>query len=331
MRTAILQRVTPELAQVATGLDGGRGPVAHGHRGRAAGDARPTPDPPLGRAAIPPARPRVPRGAARCEHRSRRRSRAARRRRPMGGADGLANRVPSLRRRRAMVRPPAGPEPPPRDDRGIRRVRRRRATTLCCCPMPHGRRRPTSCFRGRPVPTATSNLLPNTPRQRCELAPTSDVVVANQLRAAMLEGHYEEAVEIATGLADSATSTLIRDVAIATHAFLLSSVDGSLIRAIETCERLALVGRGNGLAQFEGVGWLNAALANLAAGRLRRAAECAAMSMDALARRPQALRWYRLASLAPRRWPCRRPPGGQGEVRCRASRSWQRDARRVSG
>src|SRR6476646_376295 len=115
------------------------------------------------------------------------------------------------------------------------------------------------------------------------LAPTSDVVVGNQLRAAMLQGRYAEAVEIAGGLADSATSPLMRDVAIATHAFLLSSVDGSLVRAIDTCEGLAITCRGHALAQFEGVGWLNAALANLAAGRLRRAAECASMSIDALA------------------------------------------------
>ena len=159
------------------------------------------------------------------------------------------------------------------------------------------------------------------------LAPTSDVVVANELRAAILQGRYDEASEIAGGLAGSATSTVMRDVAIATHAFLLSSVDGSLVRAIETCEGFAFTCHGNGMAQFEGVGWLNAALANLAAGRLKRAAECASMSMDALA----------LTSAGPEIASARlvgasaeamsgRPHGSEGEVRCRSSRFRRLDA-----
>ena len=68
MRTSILQRVTPELAQVATGLTRDRGPI-DGHRGRAPRHARPAGQPALVRAALPPARARVPRGSPRAASR----------------------------------------------------------------------------------------------------------------------------------------------------------------------------------------------------------------------------------------------------------------------
>ncbi|HEY7130757.1 MAG TPA: hypothetical protein VH440_00830, partial [Candidatus Limnocylindrales bacterium] len=114
------------------------------------------------------------------------------------------------------------------------------------------------------------------------LDPGSDVVMANLVQARMVRGRYAEAADLADDLMRIATSPLLRDVGIATKALVNSSIDGDLAESIETCESLAERCHADGLLHFEGVSWLNAALLNLAAGSWERALACAGRAIDAL-------------------------------------------------
>src|SRR5439155_16256042 len=114
------------------------------------------------------------------------------------------------------------------------------------------------------------------------LAPDDDVVLGNLVSAKVLLGSFEEAEELAQRWALSATSGLQQKIAEAFLAVIAGSLDGDLSVVIRLCESLADRCAEGGFHHFEGVSWLNAALAHLAVGRLDRAGACAAKATEAL-------------------------------------------------
>lgn len=114
--------------------------------------------------------------------------------------------------------------------------------------------------------------------------PDNDLVAANLLTARMLEGSMTDALKMAERLSATAGSSLLRDVGNATVSLLDSSLAGDLRAAASVCEDLAETSERGGLDHFEGVSWLNAALMRRAQGNLERARYCAQRSIDALSR-----------------------------------------------
>ena len=114
------------------------------------------------------------------------------------------------------------------------------------------------------------------------MSPESDVVVANLIAADLFTGDFENVVELAERFADTATSTTMRAIARATVSVIGSSLDGNLDETAVLCEQLAEQFSRDGSLHFEGVSWLNAALAHAAAGRLANAHSGAIRAVDAL-------------------------------------------------
>jgi len=114
------------------------------------------------------------------------------------------------------------------------------------------------------------------------LAPDDDVVLGNLVSAKVLMGSFDEAEELAERWALSATSGLQQTISEAFLAVIAGSLDGDLFAVIRLCESLADRCSEGGFHHFEGVSWLNAALAHVAIGRLDRAGACAAKATEAL-------------------------------------------------
>jgi DNA-binding SARP family transcriptional activator len=114
------------------------------------------------------------------------------------------------------------------------------------------------------------------------IAPDLDVVIGNLVSAKVLLGSFSEASTIANRWAASTSSGLQRDIAEALVVVIAASLAGSLADVIESCERLADKCANAGLHHFEGVSWLNAALAHVASGSLDRAADSSAKAAEAL-------------------------------------------------
>ena len=115
-----------------------------------------------------------------------------------------------------------------------------------------------------------------------KLAPTSDVVIGNLVAVAMLEGRYAEATALTDDFARLARSPLMRAVAAATQLVAEASRTGDLRTAVTACEALAEQCHLDGLTHFEGISWLNAALLHRAAGRTDASLSSARRAVDAL-------------------------------------------------
>lgn len=114
-----------------------------------------------------------------------------------------------------------------------------------------------------------------------DLAPERDVVITNLIAAKALVGSVDVAKALATQVAARA-SGLQREIAEAFSAVLAASLDGDIDHSIRLCEALATRCAGERLYHAEGVGWLNAGLGTLATGHLDRAGTFAARAIDAL-------------------------------------------------
>ena len=94
-----------------------------------------------------------------------------------------------------------------------------------------------------------------------ELDPHNDAVVGNLISARLLGAEYDSIGTVARQWADQAKSPLMRQVAVATQAIIASSVDSDLRDAAAIVQELAEMSQAQHLDHFEGVSWLN--LANL--------------------------------------------------------------------
>lgn len=115
-----------------------------------------------------------------------------------------------------------------------------------------------------------------------ELDPQNEVVVGNLLSANMLAADTDAAIEVANELASIAKSPLMRMVAKATTLLLRSSVDFDLAATARTLEELAGASREAGLPHFEGVSWLNCSNVYRAQGRFPEALGAASRAIDSL-------------------------------------------------
>ena len=115
-----------------------------------------------------------------------------------------------------------------------------------------------------------------------DLAPTSDVVLGNLVASKFFAGSFEDAAALGRQWATSASSPLQRDIAQAFMSIIGASVDQSIDEAIRHCEALAERAAQDGLHHVEGVSWLNAGLAHLAAGRFNAVKSCVPRAIEAL-------------------------------------------------
>jgi DNA-binding SARP family transcriptional activator len=93
------------------------------------------------------------------------------------------------------------------------------------------------------------------------LEPNNDVVVANLMASHVLGGNMLAAAELAESLTADAKSPLMRKVGEASKVLMRASLDGDLIDAAKTFAILAEESRQSSHAHFEGVSELNAAIA----------------------------------------------------------------------
>ena len=114
------------------------------------------------------------------------------------------------------------------------------------------------------------------------IEPFNDAVIGNLIMAKMLSGELDGAVEMAESLAASAQSPLMRQVGQAAAIAIKSSIDYDLAAASTIFEDLARRCRADGLDHFEGVSWLNAALCHRVRGLLVDSYACASRAIDCL-------------------------------------------------
>jgi ATP/maltotriose-dependent transcriptional regulator MalT len=99
-----------------------------------------------------------------------------------------------------------------------------------------------------------------------ELDPDSELVTINLAGAAYFAGDVTTAMSIAKRLGQSGSSSLFRDIGVAMALMMEASVGGDLERIAKHLEDLAERHRASGHAHFEGVSLLNAALMHQARG-----------------------------------------------------------------
>ena len=114
------------------------------------------------------------------------------------------------------------------------------------------------------------------------IEPLNDTVIGNLLTSKVLSGELDGVVEMAEGLAASAQSPLMRQIGQATAIAIRSSVDYDLVAAAAAFEDLARKCRADGLDHFEGVSWLNAALCHRIRGLFPESYACASRAIDCL-------------------------------------------------
>ena len=115
-----------------------------------------------------------------------------------------------------------------------------------------------------------------------ELAPTSDVVLGTLVASKFFSGSFEDAADLGRQWATSASSPLQREIAQAFLSIVGASLRDSIDDAIRQCEGLAERAARDGLHHVEGVSWLNAGHARLAAGQFAQAKSSALLAIDAL-------------------------------------------------
>ncbi|HUQ77882.1 MAG TPA: BTAD domain-containing putative transcriptional regulator [Patescibacteria group bacterium] len=115
------------------------------------------------------------------------------------------------------------------------------------------------------------------------IAPESDVGRANLITALFLSGRSAEALPMAEAFSRDAKSDLLRQVAHATTVLIRSSIDMDLTEVERVFILLAERSRVEGLSHFEGVSLLNAGLAMRSQGAFERAEAHAGNAIDCLA------------------------------------------------
>ncbi|MEO5940198.1 MAG: hypothetical protein ABIZ72_04585, partial [Candidatus Limnocylindrales bacterium] len=111
---------------------------------------------------------------------------------------------------------------------------------------------------------------------------TNDAVVGNLLSSRLLSGHLDGVLDMAESFALTAQSQLMREIGRGTAILIRAAFDFDLLEATKFLEDLAERCHADGLAHFEGVSWLNAALINRVRGDLAGSYRCASRSIDAL-------------------------------------------------
>jgi DNA-binding SARP family transcriptional activator/tetratricopeptide (TPR) repeat protein len=114
------------------------------------------------------------------------------------------------------------------------------------------------------------------------LDPDNDVVLNNQIMALVLGGEMEDALKLAERLASGARSPLMKEVATAATVLLRLSVDQDVVEAAETFGDLADRSRKRDHGHFEGVSELNGAITLVPAGQFDEALARAQRSIDVL-------------------------------------------------
>jgi DNA-binding SARP family transcriptional activator len=115
-----------------------------------------------------------------------------------------------------------------------------------------------------------------------QLDPTNEVVTANLVTANVIAGDLATALAMATTLAESGSSPLMRRHGHAAATLFKASIDGDVVDAATTFLEVADESRAAGHGHYEGVSELNAAIAFLASGRFDDALAHALASIDAL-------------------------------------------------
>ena len=92
------------------------------------------------------------------------------------------------------------------------------------------------------------------------LMPTDDQVIQNLMAIHQLEGDFESARELAIGLIETAKSELVREIAVATKLRLETAREGDIAAAADFIFNLAAKNRASGHLHFEGISLLNHAI-----------------------------------------------------------------------
>jgi len=117
-----------------------------------------------------------------------------------------------------------------------------------------------------------------------ELEPESEIGISNLMFAMLLSGDVRATEELAGRLARSGRSPLIKDLGAAMRMTLAASLDGDLVELAKHLEGLAARNHADGHLHYEGVSLLNASLTYRAIGDTPNALNTASAAVDALTR-----------------------------------------------
>ena len=117
-----------------------------------------------------------------------------------------------------------------------------------------------------------------------ELGPTSEIALSNLLYSTFVSGDVEVSSEIAHRLASGAKSSVMREIGAAMARNLQASIDGNLVEHAAHLEELAKRNRADGHLHYEGVSLLNASLTFKAQGDADKTLTTASAAVDALTR-----------------------------------------------
>jgi DNA-binding SARP family transcriptional activator len=117
-----------------------------------------------------------------------------------------------------------------------------------------------------------------------ELGPESEIAISNLMFATLLSGDVEATQDLAGRLVASGRSPLIRELGAAMRLTLSASLEGNLVELAAQLEELAARNRADGHLHYEGVSLLNASLTYRAMGDSQRALNAASGAVDALTR-----------------------------------------------
>ena len=121
-------------------------------------------------------------------------------------------------------------------------------------------------------------------RMAVELRPSSEIALGNLLHSTFMAGDVAASSEIAHRLANEAKSTALREIGAATERNLAASLDGNLIDFANQLEALADRNRADGHLHYEGVSLLNASLMYRAQGDAEQGLRTASAAVDVLSR-----------------------------------------------
>ncbi|MBA2719628.1 MAG: hypothetical protein H0U52_10360 [Chloroflexi bacterium] len=124
-----------------------------------------------------------------------------------------------------------------------------------------------------------------------EIDPGNDAAKANLITGLLTSGRFADALTMTENFMASAKSDLLRQVAAATSALIRASVDMDLVLAEQAFTALAERSRREGLAHYEGVSLLNAGLTLRSQGAMDRALANASMAIDCLANSSSGSEW----------------------------------------
>ncbi len=160
-----------------------------------------------------------------------------------------------------------------------------------------------------------------------QIDPNNEVAIANLISASILNGDLDTAEEMAEALAATSKSDLMRQVANATKVLVRMSIDFDLRSAAEVFLDLAETSRMAGLAHYEGVSLLNAGLALRAQGSTDKALDVASTAVDLLSASSSGGEWASACFLKGSLMGYRGDLAGARELLHEAGLSTRRDAR----